>query len=108
MAWVYLFFAILMEVIGTTALKASDGFTKLAPTGVVTVSYAASFYLLALALREIPVGPAYAIWSGMGIVVISIIGWIVYKQVLDTPALIGMGMILGGVVIIQVFSGAGH
>jgi small multidrug resistance pump len=104
MHWLYLGAAILFETIGTTALKASDGMTRLAPAVVVVVAYALSFWLLALVLRVLPVGVAYAIWSGVGICLIAAIGWVVFGQKLDAPALIGMGMIIAGIVIINLFS----
>lgn len=104
MHWLYLGVAILFETIGTTALKASDGMTRLAPALVVVVAYALSFWLLALVLRVIPVGVAYAIWSGLGICLIAVIGWMVFGQRLDTPAVIGLSMIIAGIVVINVFS----
>lgn len=103
-AYLYLGIAIVAEVIATTALKASDGFTRLVPSVVTAVGYAAAFYCLALTLRVIPTGVAYAIWSGVGIVLISAAGWLVFKQSLDIAALIGMGLIIAGVVVINVFS----
>lgn len=99
--------AILVEVVATNALKASDGFTRLWPSAVTVVGYAISFYLLALALRTIPVGVAYAIWSGIGIVLVTIVAWIVFGQKLDAAALVGIALILAGVVVIRVFSGSG-
>ena len=109
MPWLYLILAIAAETIGTTALKASDGFTRLWPSALTVVAYAASFYLLAQVLRSIPVGIAYAIWSGLGIVFIAAIGWIAFGQRLDAPALAGMGLIVAGIVVMQVFSGTtGH
>jgi small multidrug resistance pump len=104
MAFMYLAIAILAEVIGTSALKASNGFTVLMPSVVVVAGYAVSFYCLSLALRAIPVGVAYAIWSGVGIVLISAIGWVLFRQRLDAAALIGIGLIIAGVVVIQSFS----
>lgn len=106
MTWLYLGFAILAEVIGTTALKATDGFTKLVPAVIVVLGYGTSFVFLSLALRTIPVAVAYAVWSGVGIVLISILGWVIYKQVLDAPAVIGIGLIMAGVVILNLFSTA--
>jgi small multidrug resistance pump len=96
--------AIVFEVIGTSLLKASEQFTKLIPTLGTLVAYTIAFYFLSLTLRTIPIGVAYAIWSGMGMVLISIVGWIIYQQVLDLPALLGMGFILLGVMIINLFS----
>lgn len=109
MNWIYLAIAIFAEVIATSALKASEGFTRLAPSALVVVGYAAAFYFLSLTLRSIPVGVAYALWSGVGIVLISIIGALFFKQSLDTPAILGMALIVLGVAVIQVFSKtAGH
>jgi small multidrug resistance pump len=104
MPFVHLAIAILAEVIGTSALKASNGFTVLLPSLVVVTGYSVSFYFLSLALRVIPVGIAYAIWSGVGIVLISAIAWIVYRQALDLAAIVGIGLIIAGVVVIQLFS----
>ena len=104
MAYLYLTIAIVAEVIATNALKASEEFTKLIPSIVVVVGYGAAFYFLALVLKVIPVGIAYAIWAGMGIVLVAIVAAIVFKQVPDLPAIIGMLLIISGVVIINVFS----
>lgn len=103
-SYIYLVAAILAETIGTTALQASQQFTRLAPSLIVVAGYGISFYLLALALKEIPVGIAYAIWSGLGIVFIAAIGYLAFGQRLDLPALLGMAMILGGILIIHLFS----
>lgn len=102
--WLFLLLAVGAEVIGTSALKASDSFTKLWPSLTVAVAFACAFYFLTLALKTIPVGIAYAVWSGLGIVFISIIGRIIFDQKLDTPALIGIGFILTGVLVMQIFS----
>ncbi len=91
-------------MIATSALKASEGFSRLGPSLVSIVGYGIAFYGLSFALRTIPTGIAYAIWSGIGIVLISIVGWIIFKQRLDTPALLGMGMIIAGVIVINTFS----
>lgn len=96
--------AILVEVVATSALKASHGFTRLAPTAVTIAGYAISFYLLSLALETIPVGVAYAIWSGIGIVLVTIVAWRLFGQRLDAGALAGIGLILAGVLVIRVFS----
>ena len=105
----FLIVAIVAEVVGTTALKASDGFSRALPSLVVVVSYALAFYFLSLTLRAIPVGVAYAIWSGLGIVLISGVGWIYFKQSLDLPAILGIALIVAGVLIVNVFSQtAGH
>ena len=103
--WVYLITAIVSEVIATSALKASTGFTKPLPSVVVVVGYLVSFYFLSLTLKTI----AYAIWSGVGVVPISVVAWLLYGQRLDLPALIGMGLIISGVMVINLFSNtAGH
>ncbi len=104
MSYFYLAIAIVAEVIGTSALKATEGFTRLVPSAVVVVGYGVAFYFLALALKHIPVGVAYAIWSGVGVALITLIGWIVFKQALDAAALAGIGLIVLGVIVIQVFS----
>jgi len=107
--WIYLVIAIVTEVIATSALKASEGFSRPLPSVVVAMGYLVSFYFLSLTLKTIPVGIAYAIWSGVGIVLISLASWILYGQKLDLPALIGMGLIMSGVVVINLFSRtAGH
>ena len=109
MHWLYLGVAILFETIGTTALKASDGMTRLGPAVIVVAAYILSFWLLALVLRVIPVGVAYAIWAGLGICLIAGIGWVLFGQRLDMPALIGIGLIIAGIVVINLFSKAvGH
>ncbi|WP_250462875.1 DMT family transporter [Microbulbifer litoralis] len=105
MAYLYLAIAIIAEVAATTALKASEQFTRPGPTLIVVVGYGIAFYLLTLVLRTIPVGVTYAIWSGMGIVLVAVAGAAVYKQIPDLPAIIGMGLILLGVIVINVFSG---
>jgi small multidrug resistance pump len=102
--WLAIALAIIAEVIATSALKASNEFTRLIPSLVVVVGYGIAFYFMTISLRVLPVGIMYAIWSGLGIVLISIIGWVVYKQVLDMPAVIGMGLIISGVVVINLFS----
>lgn len=96
--------AIVFEVIGTSSLKESEGLTRLVPSLVTAVAYAASFAFLAFTLKTIPVGLAYAIWSGVGIVLIATIGWFRFNQALDTPALIGLGLIVAGVIVINGFS----
>jgi small multidrug resistance pump len=104
MAYIYLAIAIVTEVAATSALKASEEFTKLIPSLIVIVGYGVAFYLLTLVLRTIPVGITYAVWAGLGIVLVALVGAILYKQVPDIPAVIGMGLIVAGVVIINVFS----
>lgn len=102
--WWALAIAIGSEVIATSALKAADGFTRPGPSVVVVLGYGTAFYFLSLALRSVPVGVAYAIWSGVGIVLLSLIGWVVYGQRLTGPALTGMAFIVAGVVILQLSS----
>ena len=104
MHWMYLSLAIVSEVIGTSFLKSSDGFTKLAPSVVVVMAYGFAFYFLSLSLRVIPVGIAYAIWAGTGIVLIALVGWAVFGQSLDVTAMVGIALILTGVVVLNVFS----
>lgn len=108
MSYLYLAIAIVCEVIGTSALKATEGFTRLGPSLVVVVGYALAFYFLSLTLKTVPVGVAYAIWSGVGVALITLIGWLVFKQRLDLPAILGILLIVAGVVVIQFFSGAGR
>ncbi|GHH55157.1 MULTISPECIES: DMT family transporter [Gammaproteobacteria] len=105
--WLLLGGAILAEVVATSSLKASDGFRNPLPSIVVVAGYAAAFYLLSLTLKTIPVGVAYAIWSGLGIVLVALIGWLAYGQKLDLPALAGMALIVAGVLVMNLFSKAG-
>lgn len=108
-AYLYLGVAITAEVIATSALRAAEGFTVLWPSVIAVIGYVVAFYFLSLTLKTMPVGVAYAIWSGVGIVVVSIVALVLYKQVLDLPALLGMGLIMAGVVVINLFSKtAGH
>lgn len=102
--WFFLAIAIVAEVIGTSFLKSSDGFTRLWPSIAVLVSYVLAFYFLALTLRTIPVGIAYAVWAGAGIGLIALIGWAVFGQALDAVAILGIGLIVAGVVVLNVFS----
>ena len=104
MGHVYLIIAVIAEVIATSALKASDEFSKLIPTIIVLVGYGIAFYLLTLVLRTIPIGIAYALWSGLGIVLVALIGTFYYKQSLDLPAIFGIVLILLGVVVVNIFS----
>jgi small multidrug resistance pump len=103
-AYLYLAAAIVAEVIATSALKYSQEFTKLGPSIVVVAGYALAFYLLALVLRTIPIGVAYALWSGLGIVLVTLVGAIAFKQIPDLAAISGMGLIIAGAVVINVFS----
>jgi small multidrug resistance pump len=109
MNYVYLFTAILCEVVATSALKAAEGFSRFWPSVIVIVGYGLAFFCLSLTMRSIPIGIAYAIWSGVGIVLIAAAGFVLYRQPLDLPALIGMALILAGVLVINLFSKtAGH
>ena len=102
--WIYLGVAIVSEVIGTSALNASAGFSRLWPSLIVVAGYAVAFYCLSLALKSIPVGIAYAIWSGVGVALIALVGWAIFGQALDAPAIIGIALIVAGVVVLNVFS----
>lgn len=104
MSWIYLSIAIFAEIIATTALKKAEGFSVLVPSIVTVSGYAIAFYFLSLSLKDIPVGVAYAVWSGIGIVAISIIGLVLFKQRLDAAAMIGVSFIVVGVLILNIFS----
>ena len=104
--WLILGLAIAAEVVATSALKSSESFTRLVPSVVVVVGYGLAVYLLSLVLKFIPVGVAYAIWSGLGVVLITLVAWLVYGQRIDVPGLIGMGLIVAGVVVLNLFSSA--
>ena len=106
-AWLTLAIAIVAEVVGTSALKASDGFSRLLPAIGALVCYSFSFYLLSLILRSLPVGIAYALWSGVGIIGISLIGWFFMNQKLDAAAMAGIALIIAGVLVINLFSQSG-
>ncbi|MCL8383124.1 DMT family transporter [Xanthobacter aminoxidans] len=104
MSYVYLLIAIVAEVIATSALKQAEGFTKFGPSVIVVVGYCIAFFCLSLTLRTLPVGIAYAIWSGVGIVLVTGFAWVYYGQKLDLPALIGLGLIIAGVIVINLMS----
>jgi small multidrug resistance pump len=104
MKYVYLIIAIASEVVATSTLKPSEQFTRLVPSLLVVAGYGSSFYFLSLVLNSIPLGVAYALWSGLGVVLVAVAGMFLFKQVPDLPAVIGMAMIIGGVVVINVFS----
>ena len=104
MSFIYLAIAIIAEVIATSAMKASQGFSVLWPSIVTVLGYVVALYFLSLTLKTIPVGIAYAIWSGAGIVLISAIGWFLYKQHLDLPAFIGLALVISGILVINIFS----
>ena len=104
MVYIYLIIAIVAEVVGTSALKATEAFTRLWPSLLVVVSYSCAFYFLALCLRSMPIGIAYAIWSGLGIVLVAIAGIFIYREIPDLPGVIGITLIILGVIILNVFS----
>ena len=104
MQYVYLIIAICAETVATTALKMSEAFTRLVPSIVVVIGYSVSFYLLSLCLKSMKVGVVYALWSGLGIVLITIIGIFYFKQRLDVAGILGMGLIVAGVIVLNVFS----
>ena len=104
MQWLLLGVAIISEVIATSALKATEDFTRLGPSVIVVIGYGLAFYLLTLTLKIIPIGIAYAIWSGVGVALIALVGWIIFGQKLDLPAIIGITLIVVGVVILNAFS----
>jgi len=103
-AYWYLLIAIATEVIATSALKASEEFTKFWPSSLVVLGYIASFYFMVLVLRTLPVGITYAIWSGVGIVLVTLVSIVLYDQIPDLPAVLGMALIIAGVVVIHLFS----
>ena len=104
MIYFYLALAIVAEVAGTSLLKATEEFTKLLPTTFLVIFYLISFWLMTLALRELPLGVVYAVWSGLGIVLVAIIGVFVYKEMPDLASILGMVLIISGVVVIHLFS----
>ena len=104
MKWIYLSVAILAEVAATSALRSAEGFTRLLPSMIVVAGYGTAFFFLSLTLKTIPLGIAYAVWSGAGIALISLIGYFYYRQSLDLPAVLGIVMIMTGVVVINLFS----
>ena len=104
LTYLYLGIAILAEVIATSSLKSAEGFTRLGPSVITILGYAVAFGFLSLTLRTLPVGIAYAIWSGVGIVLIAAVGWLWHGQALDAPALVGLGLIIAGVMVVNIFS----
>ena len=106
MGYSYLAIAIVAEVLATSALKESQGFSKLLPTLLVMAGYGASFYFLSLVLQTIPIGVAYALWAGLGIVLITIVGAVVFGQKMDLAAILGIALIVCGVVVLRIFSSA--
>lgn len=104
MHWLYLAVAIVAEVIATSMLKTTESFTRLTPSLIVVAGYVTAFYFLTLTLKTIPVGIAYAVWSGVGIVLVALVAWLWHKQTLDLPAIIGMALIIAGVLVMNLFS----
>ena len=104
MGYWYLTIAIVAEVLATSALKESEGFSRLLPSMLVVVGYGASFYFLSLVLQTIPIGVAYALWAGLGIVLISIVGVVIFGQKMDLPSILGIALIISGVAVLRVFS----
>lgn len=103
-SWFFLGVAIIAEVIATSSLKSSEGFTKVLPSLLVAIGYGIAFYFLSLTLKSIPIGMAYGIWAGLGIVLITLVGWLAFGQKLDVASVLGIALIVAGVVIINVFS----
>lgn len=108
MAFLYLLIAILAEVIATSAMKASDGFSQLLPSGITILGYAFAIYFLSLTMKSIPIGITYALWSGAGIILVSLVGFFYYKQHLDVAAVIGLVFMIAGIMIINLFSKSTH
>jgi small multidrug resistance pump len=106
MHWIYLAIAIVSEVVATSALKSAEGFTRLIPSLLVFAGYGLAFFFLSLTLRTIPLGVAYAIWAGVGVALVALVGWVVYQQSLGVAELIGIGLIVSGVVVLNLFSKA--
>ncbi|MBR7654032.1 QacE family quaternary ammonium compound efflux SMR transporter [Ochrobactrum oryzae] len=102
--YAFLAIAIVSEVIGTLSLKASEGFTRLGPSLIVVIAYGLAFYFLSMTLKSIPVGVAYAVWSGIGVTLVALIGWLLFGQKLDLAAVLGMGLIIAGVIVLNLFS----
>ena len=102
--YLLLLLAIVAEVIATSGLKASENFTRLAPSLLVVAGYGTAFFCLSLTLKTLPLGVAYAIWSGVGTVLVAVVGWLLYRQQLDLPAMLGIGLIVAGTVMLNLFS----
>jgi len=103
-SWLFLATAIVAEVVATSALKSSEGFTKLWPSVIVVIGYGLAFWLLSITLKTIPVGIAYAVWAGAGVVLVALMGWFFFQQKLDAMGILGIGLILSGVFVLNVFS----
>lgn len=108
MTYLYLFIAIVAETVGTASLQASQQFTRPLPSVLVVLGYGTAFYFLSLTLAVLPVGIVYAIWSGLGITLIALIGWVAFGQALDLPAILGLGLIIAGIAVIQLGSDMSH
>lgn len=104
MHWLYLSIAIVSEIVATSALKAAEGFTRWLPSVLVVSGYLSSFFFLSLTLRTIPLGITYAIWAGVGTALITLLGWVLYRQALDLPAIVGISLIASGVLVLNLFS----
>ena len=104
MAYLYLTLAIIAEVVATSTLKSTEEFSRLVPSVVVVIGYCTAIWFMTLALRQFPIGITYAVWGGLGIVLVAIVGAVAYREVPDTAALLGMALIIAGVVVINVFS----
>lgn len=102
--YLLLLLAIVAEVIATSGLKASENFTRLAPSFLVVAGYGTAFFCLSLTLKTLPLGVAYAIWSGVGTVLVAVVGWLLYRQQLDLPAVLGIGLIVAGTIVLNLFS----
>ena len=102
--YLLLLLAIVAEVIATSGLKASENFTRLAPSLLVVAGYGTAFFCLSLTLKTLPLGVAYALWSGVGTVLVAVVGWLLYRQQLDLPAMLGIGLIVAGTVVLNLFS----
>ena len=102
--WVYLGLAIFSEVVATASLKSTEGFTRFVPSVVVLIGYCSAFYFLSLTLDTIPIGVAYAVWSGVGVATITVVSYVLYDQKIDTTGIIGIGLIIAGVVVLRLFS----
>lgn len=102
--YLLLFLAIAAEVVATSALKASENFTRLTPSLLVVAGYGVAFTCLSMTLKTLPLGVAYAIWSGVGTALVAVVGWLLYKQQLDLPAVLGISLIIAGTVVLNLFS----
>ena len=104
--WFYLCIAILSEVLATASLKSTEGFTKIGPSVLVLIGYSAAFYFLSLTLEDIPIGVAYAVWSGVGVATITVVSVVYMDQKIDLAGVLGIGLIVAGVIVLRLFSGS--